>query len=266
VRIRVIALNTFGSFLHNRLMLLFAVVFASWILLMMAPLLMMKAITTLTNAHRMESEVLGIVSIVMSGVSGSGSLLAAWAAADSLAGEIKSGTILAVMARPVRRWEFLLGKFAGVQLLLGCYVLGMLGLSYVLAWMGGQQIHSSVWPLIVYPLVRYAIYSAVGLMLATYVHQAVAMAAVWAMAVLVAVVTPSGASQLIPDSLRVPIYYLLPSTNLLSESRFLTITEASVHHISWLQHLTALAYGLDYAAVWLLLAIWSFRRRGITSD
>ena len=31
---------------------------------------------------------------------------AAWASAEAVAGEMRSGTILAVLARPVRRWEF----------------------------------------------------------------------------------------------------------------------------------------------------------------
>ena len=58
-----------------------------------------------------------LISGIMTLVSGFGSLLAAWAAADAVASEMKTGTILAVMARPVRRWEFLLGKYLGVQML-----------------------------------------------------------------------------------------------------------------------------------------------------
>ena len=74
----------------------------------------------------------------MSLLSGFGSLLAAWSAADAVWSDIRSGTILAVLARPVRRWEFLLGKFLGVQLLMGAYVLMMLALSYLLAAIGGR--------------------------------------------------------------------------------------------------------------------------------
>ena len=47
-----------------------------------------------------------------------GSLLAAWSAADTVAGGDEIGhNSGSVMARPVRRWEFLLGKYLGVQLL-----------------------------------------------------------------------------------------------------------------------------------------------------
>ena len=56
--------------------------------------------------------VLGEVSAIMSLVSGFGSLLAAWAAADAVALEVRSGTMLAVLARPVRRWEYPLVRYA----------------------------------------------------------------------------------------------------------------------------------------------------------
>ncbi len=89
---------------------------------------------------------------------------------------MRSGTILAIMARPVRRWEFLLGKYLGVQLLMLIYVAGMLALSYLLASIGGESIHSTPWVLIVYPLVRYAVYSAIAVLLVTVLHPVVTFA------------------------------------------------------------------------------------------
>jgi len=266
VRVRTIAWNTFGSLLHNRLLLLILVLFVSWILLMMTPLYMLRKEATLANAQRMESEVLTLVSLVMGALSGFGSLLAAWCTADAVAGEMKSGTILAVMARPVRRWEFLVGKFAGVQILLAFYVVGMLGLSHLFARLGGQHIQAPAWELLVYPMVRYAMYSAVALLLVTFLHQAVSLAVVWFMAILIPMVVPSGRPHLVPTLILKPLYYVLPSTGLLSESRFLAITESSLHRTSLLQHTITLAYGLDYALVVLLLALWSFRRKSLTRD
>lgn len=266
MRIRAIAWNTFGLLLHNRVLLLIVVLFASWIFLMMTPLIMMRQITSASNAGRMQSEVLTLVSMVMGALSGFGSMLAAGCAAFAVAGEMKSGTILAVMARPVRRWEYLVGKFCGVQILLGVYVLGMLGLSFLLARIGGQHIHAPVWALIAYPLVRYAIYSAVAMLLVTFLNPFVSLGVVWMMAIGVEFMTPTEGIHLVPAWVRIPLYYLLPSTNLLSESRFLSITQTSLHQTTWLQHTVTLAYGLDYAAVWLLLALWSFRSKGLTRD
>lgn len=46
---------------------------------------------------------------------------------DTLAGEIASGTIQAVAAKPVRRWEIVLGKYAGFAGMLTLYLLLMAG-------------------------------------------------------------------------------------------------------------------------------------------
>ena len=267
MKILTIAFNTFGSFLRNKLMILFIVLFACVVLLMMTPMLGYKAMTNAGNAQQMQAMALGLVGAIMFFVSGCGSMLAAWAAADAVASEMKSGTILAVMARPVRRWEFLLGKYLGVQLLLVVYALMMFALSYFLAWLGGERIHSAAWVLIVYPLVRYAVYSAVSMLFVTIFHPIVSFAFTLIVAALALTLAPSeGGVHKLPEWARAAFYAVLPSTKLLSEDRFFTITEASLKQINWLSHLTTLAYGLDYALVCLLLAMWSFHYRGLTRD
>src|SRR5260221_12864740 len=104
------------------------------------------------NAAQAQSVVLGIVSVILIFTSGFGSLLAAWTAADSVATEMKSGTILAVMARPVKRWQFLLRKCLGVMLLMCAYVVMMVVLSYLLALIGGEEILFAPWGMALYPI------------------------------------------------------------------------------------------------------------------
>jgi ABC-type transport system involved in multi-copper enzyme maturation permease subunit len=267
VKIRTIAWNTFGSLFRDKLIILFVVLFACIVLLMMTPMLGAKAMRTAANAGQMQSMVLGLIAIIMSMVSGFGSLLAAWASADAVASEMKSGTILAVMARPVRRWEFLAGKFFGVMMLMAIYVLLMFGLSYLLAWMGGERIQSTAWVLLIYPLVRYAAYSAIAMLLVTVVNPVASFGFVAVISVLASVLAPaSGESGTFPAWLRLPLYVTLPSTTLLSEDRFLSITHASLKQAGWLEHATTIAYGLDYALVFLLLAMWSFHYRTLKRD
>jgi ABC-type transport system involved in multi-copper enzyme maturation permease subunit len=267
VKVRTIAFNTFGSFLRDKLIILFCIVFACIVLLMMTPMLGFKAITTASNASQMQSMVLGLVAAIMSMVSGFGSLLAAWAAADSVATEMKSGTILAVMARPVQRWQFLLGKFLGVMLLMTLYVLLMFGLSYLLAWMGGERIQSTPWVLLVYPMVRYAIYATISMLLVTLLHPVVTFGIVLGLSVLAMVVAPGSLSaSRFTRFIRIPVYEVLPSTSLLSEDRFLSITHASLKQVGWRDHATTIAYGLDYALVCLLLAMLSFHNRNLKRD
>ena len=265
MKIRAIALNTFASLVRNKAIIIFCAVFLCVLLLMMTPMMAVKSMAATQSVEQGQAMVLGVVSLVMGMVTGFGSLLAAWSAADAIGSEMKSGTILAVMARPVRRWEFLLGKFLGVQLLMALYVVLMFGLSYLLAWMGGQRIQSMPWALVVYPMVRYAIYSALAMLLVTRMHPVIAFVIVLLASVLAGMVTPGGSS-ILPGWLRAGLHIVLPSTNLLSESNFLTITQASIKQIPWTNHLIALAHGLDYALVCFLLAAWSFRDRSLSRD
>jgi ABC-type transport system involved in multi-copper enzyme maturation permease subunit len=267
MKIWAIALNTLGTFLRNRLLIVFAVIFVCTLLLFMTPLLGAKAMAKAGQAQQAQAYVLNLVSGIMFFVSGTGSLLAAWCAADCVSSELKSGTILAVMARPVKRWEFLLGKYLGVLLLMSGYVVMMYGLSWLLAWVGGERLHTTTWVLFAYPLERYAIYGAIALALVTVLHPLVTMGVVLLLAVVALVVEPGG--RVVHNHwqyLRVPLWVVLPSTSLLSEDRFLTITHAALKQTTWLEHLTTLAYGLDYALIFLLLAIWSFHYRSLTRD
>jgi ABC-type transport system involved in multi-copper enzyme maturation permease subunit len=263
MKIRTIAISTLGSFLRNKVIILFCSLFACVVLLSMAPLMEYKAMTNASNAQQMHGVVLNEIADVMSLVSGFGSLLAAWAAADSIATEMRSGTILAVMARPLRRWEFLVGKYLGVLVLMAIYIVAMLGVTFLLAWTAGQQFHTSSWTLLAYPFVRYAVWAAIAMFLATIVHPIFVMGIVGLLATLVAICE---APSHIPVWLRLPIHLLLPMTGLLSEERFLAITRASLRPFPWTNHATALAYGVNYALVWLLFAIWMFQRRSLTRD
>jgi len=131
--------------------------------------MMMKA-ESARSAGQMESPVLDLVAFLMAMISGFGSLLAAGSAAKHGGGrnEIRhdsggagqTGASLGVSA----------GQVLGVQLLMAVYVLFMFAFSYLLAWIGGERIQTTPWVLIVYPLVRYAIYSAISMFLVTMMH------------------------------------------------------------------------------------------------
>ena len=267
MKIRAIALNTFGGFLRNKIIILFSAVFLCVLLLFSAPLIGVKAMGRTLSAAQVEGMVLSLVSVIMSLISGFGSLLAAWAAADSVSSEVRSGTILAVMARPVRRWEFLLGKYLGVLLLMSVYVLFLVVCTYVLGWIGGERIHAPVWLLMVYPMVRYAVYAAIAMFLVTAMHPVIAFGITVVISVVAGMVEPSlNPPSYLPAAVRNGLYAVLPSTGLLSESQFLALTQSSLQKTAWTEHLIALSYGLDYALVLLLLAMWLFRNRSLTRE
>ena|SRR5713101_9283917 len=124
-----------------------------------------------------------------------------------------------------------------------------------------------LWVLLVYPMVRYAVYGAIAMVLVTLLHPVMAFGMVMLMGALALMVVPTSlASGTFPGWLRESIYVILPSTSLLSEDRFLSITQSSLKPVSWLEHATTLAYGLDYALACLLLAMWSFHYRSLKRD
>jgi ABC-type transport system involved in multi-copper enzyme maturation permease subunit len=267
MKIRAIALNTFSGLLRNKLLIVFCAGMICVILLALTPLMMIRSGRANLPPDQVQTAVLAMIAGIMSMVSGFGSLLAAWSAADAVAGEMKSGTILAVMARPVQRWEFLLGKYLGVQLLMLLYVFAMLGLNYLMAWIGGSSIQSAPWLLVVYPLVRYAIFSAIAMFLVTMMHPIIAFAIVLVISIAAGIVAPSAQTpSFMAPWVRTALFDVLPSTSLLSEIRFLTVTKSTIRAAPWTDHVTALVYGLDYALVCFLLAAWVFRGRTLSRD
>jgi ABC-type transport system involved in multi-copper enzyme maturation permease subunit len=266
MKVRAIALNTFSGLVRNKIIILFCAACACVVLFMLSSLLVMRNLRNIQNAEQMQAAVLPMIGSMMSLVSGFGSLLAAWSAADALAAEMRSGTILAVMARPVRRWEFLLGKYLGVQLLMLVFVALMLGLNYLLAWIGGARIQTAPWILIVYPMIRYALFSAVGMLLVTVMHPILSFCVVLFVAIAAQLVAPAAHTTYLPQWLKTGLFYVLPSTGLLSETRFLTITRATLQEALWSEHATALIYGFDYALVCFLLAAWIFHSRSLSRD
>lgn len=266
MKIRAIALNTFSGLVRNKIVILFCAGCICILLLMLTSLLAMRAMRGAQNAEQMQMMVLPMIAGMMAFVSGFGSLLAAWSAADAVSAEMRSGTVLAVLARPVERWEFLLGKFLGVQLMMFVFILIMLGLNYLLAWIGGASIQTNPWVLIVYPMVRYAVYSALGVLLVTVMHPILSFCIVLVTMIGAGLVAPGNPQTFMPAWLRTGLFYLLPSSNLLSETRFLTITRATLKAATWSEHATSLVDGLDYALVCFLFAAWIFRSRSLSRD
>jgi ABC-type transport system involved in multi-copper enzyme maturation permease subunit len=266
VRVRVLAWITFLSLLRNKVIVLIFGVFLCIVLLVSTPLLTFKSMAG-ENQAQAQGMIVNLLSVITAMVSGFGSLLAAWSAADAVAAEMKTGTILAVLARPVRRWEFLLAKYCGVLLLMAVYVIFMFAVDNILARIAGERIVTGPWVLLVYPMVRYAIYAALAMWLVTAMHPVFAFVVVMFTGLAANLVSPASVGAMfLPQWLRTGLFYVLPSLSLLSEERFLAITASALTHTPWQDHAIALAHGLDYALVALLLAAFGFRRRSLTRD
>ena len=88
--------------------------------------------------------VLPLIASMMTFISGFGSLLAAWSAADAVASRdaLGHGAGGAGAAR-CGAGNFCSASFSGVQLMMLVFVLIMLGLNYLLAWIGGATIQTT---------------------------------------------------------------------------------------------------------------------------
>ena len=264
MRIWAIARNTLTGFFRSKILIVFALVFGCILLLTLASMSAVRSIRAGGNVQQVRELALVMLASALGLVSGFGSLLAAWAAADALGSELKSGTILAVLARPVRRWEFLLGKFLGVELLLGIYVLFASVFTFILTWSVGEQLYSVPWAMLVYPLVRYTVYSSIGLLLATFLPAGVAIGGTF----FVFVLTNSldAIHRVAPEWVYAVLHSTLPSMNLLSETQFLVLSASPLESASLGRHWISLGHGLDYSLVLFLLAVWVFRKRSLIRE
>ncbi len=123
-RVGVVALNTFREAVRDRVL---------YNLVFFALLMMAAAIAVGQISIGIEQTV--IVSLGLSAISVMGLLISVFIGVALVSKEMDKRTLYALLAKPVRRWEFLLGKFAGLVLTLAVNTAAMaLGLLLVMIY------------------------------------------------------------------------------------------------------------------------------------
>jgi Cu-processing system permease protein len=123
-RVGVVALNTFREAVRDRVL---------YNLVFFALLMMAAAIAVGQISIGIEQTV--IVSLGLSAISVIGLLISIFIGVALVSKEMDKRTLYALLAKPVRRWEFLLGKFAGLVLTLAVNTAAMaLGLLLVMIY------------------------------------------------------------------------------------------------------------------------------------
>jgi ABC-type transport system involved in multi-copper enzyme maturation permease subunit len=122
-RAGVVALNTFREAVRDRV--LYNLVFFA--LLMMAAAIFVGQIS-------IGIEDIVIVSLGLSAISVIGLLIAIFIGVGLVYKEMDKRTLYALLATPVRRWEFLLGKFSGLVLTLALNTSAMAAGLFVVLW------------------------------------------------------------------------------------------------------------------------------------
>jgi ABC-type transport system involved in multi-copper enzyme maturation permease subunit len=122
-RAGVVALNTFREAVRDRV--LYNLVFFA--LLMMAAAIFVGQIS-------IGIESIVIVSLGLSAISVIGLLIAIFIGVGLVHKEMDKRTLYALLAKPVRRWEFLLGKFGGLVLTLAVNTAAMAAGLFLVLW------------------------------------------------------------------------------------------------------------------------------------
>ena len=178
-------------------------------------------------------------------------------------GEVEQKTVYPIIAKPVRRWEFILGKYAGAMgtVILGMVVMGVTFAALEVAYQG--HIETSVFYVFPFLFLETAILGAVSLWLSTFTSWPLA----WFLSVffcllgnakfsLYASLMAQHQSMFNRATISL-LYHLLPNLQCFD------FKDAIVHHLfvpnAYLWQTAA--YGVCYAAALLTLASISFARR-----
>jgi ABC-type transport system involved in multi-copper enzyme maturation permease subunit len=104
-RVSVVALNTFREAVRDRV--LYNLVFFA---------LLLMAAAVVVGQISIGIEQIVIINLGLSAISVIGLLMAVFIGVGLVSKEMDKRTLYALLAKPVRRWEFLLGKFGGLLL------------------------------------------------------------------------------------------------------------------------------------------------------
>jgi len=126
-RIGVVALNTFREAVRDRV--LYNLVFFA---------LVMMAASIIVGQISIGVEKIVIVTLGLSAISVIGLLISVFIGVGLVSKEMDKRTLYALLAKPVRRWEFLLGKFGGLLLTLAVNTAAM-GIGLLLALLFFKQ-------------------------------------------------------------------------------------------------------------------------------
>jgi ABC-type transport system involved in multi-copper enzyme maturation permease subunit len=245
-----IALNTFREAIRDRvlyLLLVFAIVLIG--------VSRMLSLLTVGNEEKIIKDV-GLAAISLFGV-----LTAVFVGVSLVFKEIERRTVYTLLANPVRRWQFLCGKFAGLFAVLAMNV-GLMSLALFGILLFRGEAPWTLLPAILLILVELGIITAFALLFSSLTNPI--LAAVWTFAIYV-IGHLSWSLQLlkekVPEGLSAAfcdlVYWILPNLSRLD------VKAEVVHAMPLPEGFVALsvAYGTGYALVVLALACLVFERK-----
>lgn len=245
-----IALNTFREAVRDRVLYL-----------LLAFALVLIGAARLLSLLTVGDEIKIIKDVGLGSISLFGTLTAVFVGVSLVFKEIERRTVYTLLAQPVRRWQFVGGKYLGLLAVLAMNVALMtLVLGVVLVWHGASPF--GLLPAILLILVELAVITAFALLFSSVTNPMLAALGTFAVYVtghlvwsleLLREKLPEGAARFSCDVL----YWLLPNLD------HLDLKAQAVHGLPLEPERVVLgaAYGLGYAVLALALACVAFQRR-----
>jgi ABC-type transport system involved in multi-copper enzyme maturation permease subunit len=173
----VIALSTYGEAIRKRIGLY--IVFASLVLIILSQLFASLATqgslaSGSADASRVELQVIKSMAfgiIVLGGL-----VLAVFLSFDLIPSDIDKKTIYTILAKPVPRWQYVVGKFLGVAMALGTMI-GFMGIGlFVLVWAKSGRAEWPILPGVLLLWLAFAVLSATSIMFSLFLSRNVNVA------------------------------------------------------------------------------------------
>ena len=250
-RIGYLAENTFREAVRNKLL---------YNLLLFAVLMIVSSIV-LADLHlgyrvRIFRDV-GLAAIALFGA-----LIAIFVGINLVYREIAQRTVFIMLAKPVRRWEFLVGKYVGLLAVLLLEVAVMTACFLIVLYAQDSPITKGLLYAIALIFVELALLTAIALFFSSFTTPYLAgmfTAALWVVGHLLADVRAFGEQSDVPllQAVTEFMYWALPNLDRLD----LKTEAASDHPIETLRVVLAALYGALYSVGLLAGSAWFFRRR-----
>jgi ABC-type transport system involved in multi-copper enzyme maturation permease subunit len=245
-----IAMNTFKEVLRDKVFYnLF--VFA---LLMIGSSLLLGTLTIGEQSKIIKD--IGLASIDLFGV-----LIAIFIGVGLISKEIEKRTIYTIIAKPVHRYQFLLGRYAGLVFMMWVNTVVMVAAFCLILIIGGTSPDAGIMKAVALMTVAQLIVLSASMLFSTFTTPT--LSGIFTLALyVIGELTPD--LQTLSEKLRgvsggllSASYYLLPNLALFN------VKGEAVHGIPITAGymLTAIGYGMSYAAVVLLLSFFVFQRR-----
>ncbi|MFQ5743483.1 MAG: ABC transporter permease [Acidobacteriota bacterium] len=247
-----IALHTFKEAIRDRILVLF-LVFA----------MLMMAFSTVLSWLTVGSELKIVTDVGLAALAFFGMLVAVFVGITLVHKEVEKRTIYAVLAKPVPRWLFLVGKYVGLMATLAA-VLGLMAIFYLalVSWKGGRfpaYLLAAIW----LTYLEVSVITAVAILFSCFTTPM--LAAVFTLGIYLlghlswglgelADRLPSGVAWMVNG-----IYYLLPDLETFNVRPQVVHDQSLPAGYLW----QALLYSAAYTGGMLVLAVIIFRRRDL---